>query len=110
MKLLLSIYLIFFGKKVGLDQYKNKYYLVTNKNGTEKRFVLYKGINEASKVPPEWEAWLRFSTNSSILNINKNFKSKAYLPNLTGTAFAYSYVRNENTKKLKSHSTWQGKK
>src|SRR5699024_4663776 len=108
MKFLVKIYLTLFGRKVGSDKYKNNYYEVSFKKSKKtKRFIIYNGLNEGSKVPPEWEAWLRFYTKSCI---DSNYDKKAgYLPNLTGTIYAYNYVKNMTTKKVKSASSWQGK-
>ena len=48
-----------FGKRIGEDNFGNIYYL--NKNN--KRWVLYYKNNDASSVPPEWQAWLTFTVN-----------------------------------------------
>ena len=57
-----KIYCFLFAKKIGCDEYGNKYYTKKNlspkNNYRERRFVIYKGIVEASKVPQEWNAWL----------------------------------------------------
>lgn len=106
MKFLLKLYLIMFANKIGTDSYKNVYYeLKSKKYNKIRRFVLYKGKNEASKVPPEWDGWLRLSTKFPIEEANNS----PYLPNLTGTIYEYTYTRNLNTKKVKSHSSWEGK-
>lgn len=105
MKFLLKLYLVVFANKVGKDRYNNVYYEIKNKHSNKiKRFVLYKGKNEASKVPPEWDGWLRLSIDNPIEESNNT----AYLPNLTGTVYKYTYSRNLNTKKVKSHSSWEG--
>lgn len=56
---------ILFGKKVGEDQYKNKYYVLAFKNylGKHKRFCLFYGLPEATKVPPNWADWMAHRTN-----------------------------------------------
>src|SRR3546814_19102551 len=43
------------GRKVGEDALGNRYYLARD---GKRRWVLYKGSNDASRVPPEWHGWL----------------------------------------------------
>ena len=52
------------GRQVGADQFGNRYYEHKSKklaNGKLKRWVLYNGLAEASKVPPGWHAWLHYN-------------------------------------------------
>jgi NADH:ubiquinone oxidoreductase subunit len=44
----------FSGEAVGTDQFGNRYY--QSKRG--RRWVIYNGTVEASRVPPEWHGWL----------------------------------------------------
>ena len=64
---LLKFYSNFFAKKRGIDNYGNTYYSKNNNspknNYREERWVIYKGEVEASKVPPEWNAWLHHASN-----------------------------------------------
>jgi NADH:ubiquinone oxidoreductase subunit len=55
-----KIYTYFHGKLVGSDAFGNKYYIEKKptKNRREKRWVMYKGAAEPSKVPPQWHGWL----------------------------------------------------
>ena len=70
-----KIYCLFFAKNVGKDEYGNSYYTKKNlsrkNNYRERRFVLYKGIVEASKVPQEWNAWLHHATEPPPSNQKK---------------------------------------
>jgi NADH:ubiquinone oxidoreductase subunit len=43
------------GSAVGTDEFGNRYY--QNKDGA-RRWVLYNGTVEASRVPPDWHGWL----------------------------------------------------
>ncbi len=54
------IYTWLCGQKVGTDGFGNHYYSGRRNSlyGRERRWVVYNGIDEASKVPPEWHAWL----------------------------------------------------
>ena len=57
-----KIYCNIFAKKIGKDNYGNNYFekkRSSRKNNFRKRrFVIYKGNVEASKIPQEWNAWL----------------------------------------------------
>ncbi len=80
------LYTFFRGEKVGEDTYGNTYF---QKAGGAKRWVVYKGLNEASKVPAEWHGWLHYTENT-VPDGKKGFGwQKAHLPNLTGTDLAY---------------------
>ncbi|MBM3579959.1 MAG: NADH:ubiquinone oxidoreductase subunit NDUFA12 [Alphaproteobacteria bacterium] len=78
-----------FSNKIGEDEFGNEYFL-HKKNG--KRFVIYNGCTEASKVPMEWHGWLHYTTDIVPLQINTHRFSwqKIHLPNLTGTKNSYS--------------------
>ena len=100
-----SLKTIFFGKLVGEDHSGNKYY--QNKKG--KRWVIYNGEVEASKIPSEWYSWIHH-TNNKIENLHdlKKFKwQKNHLPNQTGTTNAYNPKNNKNVTE-KNYKTWQG--
>lgn len=89
-----KLYGIFFGTKVGEDEFGNKYYkskktlgFRVGKPNTERRWVIYKGFAEPSKVPPTWHAWLHQITDEIVKN-DKDFIEKP-IPNLTGTQNSY---------------------
>ena len=50
------------GERVGEDVFGNRYYRErgAGARGRPRRWVMYKGMPEASKVPPEWHAWLHW--------------------------------------------------
>jgi NADH:ubiquinone oxidoreductase subunit len=76
------------GVKVGTDQYGNVYYRA--KKG-DRRWVIYNGSNDASRIPPEWYAWIHKqidATPDESLPPAPKFLRTA-TPNLTGTAEAY---------------------
>ena len=62
------IYTFIYGKFVGDDKYGNKYY--QSKSG--KRWVIYKGEIEATKIPNEWYSWIHFTKNK----IEKKMKGR----------------------------------
>ena len=75
------------GRKVGEDHLGNIY--MGSKNG--RRWVMYKGSNDVSRVPPEWYAWLTRQIDDvpdRALPPPPKFL-KAAAPNLTGTPHAY---------------------
>jgi NADH:ubiquinone oxidoreductase subunit len=82
------------GTKVGMDADGNRYFRGKKRAGYnhERRWVLYKGAPEASKVPPEWHGWLHHQTDDIPDNDTLSFRrpwQKPYVQNLTGTKSAY---------------------
>ncbi len=80
------------GAQVGTDEFGNRYYHYKKElNGRERRWVLYKGKKEASKVPPEWHAWLHHTTAAPLSEAAAQPVDwqQPYVPNLTGTLNAY---------------------
>jgi len=104
MQLLHQFFIKLFNHKVGNDEFGNSYF--ENNNG--KRFVIYKGLVEPTKVPAEWHGWLHYSTNIAPININtkKHSWQKIHLPNLTGTKNAYS-PKNSAIEARKPYQSWQ---
>ncbi len=93
-----------FNQKVGEDEFGNAYF----QSKTGKRFIVYKGIAEASKIPAEWHGWMHYTTDTMPLNIDtkKHSWQKIHLPNLTGTKNAYS-PKNSQASVKKSYHSWQ---
>jgi NADH:ubiquinone oxidoreductase subunit len=85
-----KLYTIFNGIIVGRDSFGNCYFesKKADKKNNKKRWVVYKGIAEPSKVPPEWHGWLHYTFDAPI-TIKKQEWQKDFLPNLTGTDLAY---------------------
>lgn len=81
------------GEKVGTDAQGNAYYRSKRKggDGRERRWVIYKGANDASRVPAEWHGWLHGAFDGvpqSNLPPARIWEVD-YTPNVTGTAAAY---------------------
>lgn len=77
-----------FGVRVGTDQYGNVYY--RSKQG-DRRWVIYNGSNDASRIPPEWYGWMHKQIDGipdEALPPPPPFLKPA-APNLTGTPLAY---------------------
>ena len=74
------------GELVGEDDLGNKYYT----NG-EKRWVIYNGPIEGSRVPAEWHGWLHYTFDNRPGNnpLPRQSWEKPSKPNMTGTAEAY---------------------
>lgn len=87
------LYTLFFGQFVGMDAFGNRYFQHrdTPKTGRRKRWVLYRGLTEASKIPAEWHGWLHYAveTPPSIRPVYHYTWEKPHQPNLTGTKGAY---------------------
>ena len=90
MKTQIFFFTLFRGEKVGKDSYGNVYYKTRSFWKKERRWVIYKGLIEASKVPAEWFGWLHF-TNNAPLNPKTYPWIKEHIPNLSGTKSAYIY-------------------
>lgn len=86
-------YTWFMGELVGADEFSNRYYRSRGRKlqGRERRWVLYKGQVEASKVPPEWHAWLHHTTDAPLTEsaVRAWPWQKKHMPNPTGTRQAY---------------------
>jgi NADH:ubiquinone oxidoreductase subunit len=82
----------FKGELVGRDSFGNRYYREKGEESlAERRWVIYKGLAEASKVPAEWHGWLHHLTErpTPIEAIKRWPWEKDHLPNLSGTPYAY---------------------
>lgn len=88
------LYTYFNGTPVGEDQFGNRYFTQKKspKNGRAKRWVIYNGIAEPSKVPADWFGWLHYTTDKvPTSESTTHYKwEKSHTPNLTGTKNAYA--------------------
>ena len=78
---------------VGTDDYGNRYFedRKVSVEGRKRRYVIYKGLAEPSKVPPEWHGWLHYTfaeppTEAPL--VRRSWETD-HTPNMTGTLFAY---------------------
>ena len=86
------------GVQVGTDFQGNRYYRSRRRiaagqprAGHERRWVIYNGANDASRVPAEWHGWLHGTYEGvpeSPLPPPRIWEAD-YTPNLTGTSAAY---------------------
>ena len=91
------------GEKVGSDAQGNAYFRAKKRYGKghpfagrERRWVIYNGANDASRVPAEWHGWLHgaFADGADGGVPESNLPPPRiwevdYTPNATGTAAAY---------------------
>lgn len=81
------------GIKVGEDDFGNVYY-EEKKPGIynqKRRWVVYKGYADASRVPTEWHGWLHhtFDNPPTVSPLARKAWEKDHQPNLTGTIYAW---------------------
>jgi NADH:ubiquinone oxidoreductase subunit len=78
--------------QVGEDSLGNVYYAGgRDANGMTRRWVIYNGPNDASRIPPEWFSWLHHQIDEppqDALPPPRTWE-KPSEPNLTGTRLAY---------------------
>ena len=97
---------IFFGKLVGEDAAGNKYY--ESKSG--KRWVIYNGEVEASKIPIEWYSWIHHTGNKieNSHELDKYKWQKKHMPNQTGTENSYHPNKNKSKNASnKKYTSWK---
>ena len=78
----------FSGTYVGTDSFGNRYYQTRN---AKRRWVLYAGTVEASRVPPDWHGWLHhtFRDPPTVRPPKLRPWEKPHVPNLTGLPGAW---------------------
>ena len=79
--------------KVGEDEQGNRYFeeKKPSLDGRKRRYVLYKGYAEPSKVPADWHGWLHHSFDEypGGSPLKRRSWEIDHSPNLTGTPYAY---------------------
>lgn len=83
------------GRLIGSDELGNRYFEARDDRdaydpGRKRRWVIYKGYADASKVTPDWHGWLRYTFDDPPTTHPFVVKSweKGHMPNLTGTIYA----------------------
>jgi NADH:ubiquinone oxidoreductase subunit len=77
------------GKEVGRDEDGNLYF--QHKDDPKRRWVIYAGNNDGSRVPPGWQSWLRGTIDElpeQGLPPRRAWE-KEFVPNLTGSGEAW---------------------
>jgi NADH:ubiquinone oxidoreductase subunit len=79
---------------VGKDEQGNRYFeepKASGPNGQIRRWVVYHGVAEPSRVPPDWHGWLHhtFDAPPTVEPLRRRPWEQDHLPNMTGTPLAY---------------------
>ncbi|MEW2919371.1 NADH:ubiquinone oxidoreductase subunit NDUFA12 [Ruegeria sp. ANG10] len=96
------------GVKVGEDNEGNVFY----KNADDsKRWVIFNGEAEASRIDPDWHGWLHRTWDEPPTDKPLQHKSweKPHQENLTGTALAYTpagSLRRQDPIERKDYEAW----
>jgi NADH:ubiquinone oxidoreductase subunit len=84
------------GRFVGQDELGNRYYEARDTHdsydrGRKRRWVVYKGYADASKVTPDWHGWLHYTFDEPPTEapLPRRRWEKDYQPNMTGTPLAW---------------------
>jgi NADH:ubiquinone oxidoreductase subunit len=86
-----KLHTLVYGKFKGRDEFGNRYFESkwAAKGEKKRRWVMYHGIAEASKVPATWHGWLHYTLDAPLSEVKQYNWLKAHLPNLTGTRGRY---------------------
>ena len=81
-----------YGRPVGADEAGNRYY--EDKRGPRggdraRRWVMYNGEREASRIPSRWHAWLHYTTDTPIDERSYHWE-REHSANQTGSELAYA--------------------
>ena len=102
-------------KKVGEDEYGNRYFEErgqTGPDGNKRRWVVYKGYADASRVPSDWHGWLHHTFKDAPSDkpmVHKDWE-KPHQENLTGSALAYAptgSIRRAQPDERADYEAWQ---
>ena len=83
------------GVFIGKDELGNSYYEAKDTkdsyDGRKRRYVVYNGYAEASKVSPDWHGWLHhtFDESPTVEPLKRQSWERDHIPNLTGTVHAW---------------------
>ena len=96
------------GVKVGEDEQGNVFY--QTRDG-KRRWVIYNGEAEASRVSPAWHGWLHHTYQEPPTDrpLPRKTWEKPHQENLTGTALAYApagSIRRETPEPRRDYEAW----
>lgn len=78
---------------VGEDEQGNKFYEEKRPSieGRKRRYVIYNGLAEASRVSPDWHGWMHHTLEDppTVAPLPRKAWELPHLPNQTGTVRAY---------------------
>ena len=87
-----KLFTLMHGRFVGRDEFGNRYFESKRIRAGErsKRWVMYEGLAEPSKVPASWHGWLHHTIDAPLQSAGRKYPwQKPHLPNLTGTTGRY---------------------
>jgi len=100
-------YTLLNGNFAGKDEFGNKYY----SNSKGKRWVIFSGEIDSSKITSEWYSWTHYLTNKiPTNNLNKYKWQKINDGNLTGTSKAHKpdgLLSSNSKKNMKKYESWE---
>ena len=80
-------------RRIGEDDYGNAYFEEKRPslNGRPRRYVVYKGYADPSRVPADWHGWLHYTIEQPPTKapLKRQPWELDHKPNLTGTIYAY---------------------
>ena len=98
------------GVKVGEDDQGNLYYKTPDDS---RRWVIYNGEIEGSRIAPDWHGWLHRTWDSTPIDkplVHKGWE-KPHQENLSGTEYAYvpvaSIRRADHPVERSDYEAWQ---
>lgn len=97
------------GVRVGEDAQGNIFYRTAD---NKRRWVIYHGESEASRISPEWHGWMHFTWDEPPTEAPLQHKAweKPHQENLTGTTGAYApagSIRRVTPEVRKDYEAWQ---
>ncbi|ARC88046.1 NADH:ubiquinone oxidoreductase subunit NDUFA12 [Rhodovulum sp. MB263] len=97
------------GQKVGEDAQGNVFY--RSKDG-KRRWVIYNGEVEASRISPDWHGWLHHTYDAPPTEAPLPHRAweKPHQENLTGTPLAYAppgSIRRPEPAPRRDYEAWQ---
>lgn len=97
-----------YGQKVGEDEQGNVFYQTKD---SKRRWVIYNGEAEASRVNADWHGWLHhtFKDAPTESPLPQQSWQKPHHENLTGTALAYAptgSIRRVNPADRSDYEAW----
>ncbi|MCY3995241.1 MAG: NADH:ubiquinone oxidoreductase subunit NDUFA12 [Rhodobacter sp.] len=97
------------GKVVGKDDQGNVFY--RSRDG-RRRWVIYNGEAEASRIGPDWHGWLHHTYDQPPTEapLPRKAWEKPHQRNLTGTAMAYAppgSIRRGKPKSRRDYEAWE---
>ena len=92
------------GVRVGEDEEGNVYY--QTRDGS-RRWVIYNGITEASRVPPDWHGWLHhtFAEPPTVEPLPRQQWERGHVENRTGATDAYRPSGSLHTRASRPRAT-----